>query len=184
MKNIYRKIRQIRLSKHLTLTDISKQTGLSTSFLSQMERGKCDITLTSLNKIAAILGIDLRMLFDDESYSTKYYHPASDHKRLDTGHSFLKYFKLSSDFEEKQIDVIRVVCQPHSMPHSLSEYETHSGEECFYILKGQATFIVDNVIYVVKEGETIHFPSTLSHFLGNDGDEEMVAVAAITKLAY
>ena len=50
------RIRQIRKSKQLTLQDIAEKTGFSAGFLSQVERGTTDPSLSALRKIS-----DLRM---------------------------------------------------------------------------------------------------------------------------
>lgn len=39
MEDIHKKIKALRLEKKLTLKELSEETGLSLSFLSQIERG-------------------------------------------------------------------------------------------------------------------------------------------------
>lgn len=179
MNEIYAKIRKIRQSKNITLKELSERTGLSLSFLSQVERGKCDITLMSLGRIANTLGIDLKQLFDGPDEAA-YYHRREDFKKLDTGHSFLIYEKMSSDFEGKKLDAIRVTCKPHRK----TEYEPHEGEELIYVLEGVASVTVNGECYQVRPGECIHYPSTLPHILANEEEEDLVAVIAITQLVY
>lgn len=180
MNQVYAKIREIRKSKNITLKELSESTGLSLSFLSQVERGMCDITLMSLGRIAKTLNIDLKELFD-EKQECKYHHTQKEHKKIDTGHSFLEYRKLSGDFTGKKIEAILVTCIPHS---TKTEYEPHEGEEFIYILEGEASVEVDGVPYKVKAGETIHYPSTMRHTLANEGDVELKAVIAVTQLLF
>ncbi len=179
MNDIYEKLRQIRKSKGLTLKDISDSTGLSSSFLSQVERGKCDITLASLCKIASTLDVALPSIFDDyEQPKAEYYHTVENQLKLDAGHSFLDYHKISGEFPGKTFDAIRLVCDPHFQ----TEYEGHDGEELLYVLKGRAAVTVANKKYYVSPGETIHYPSNLKHTLGNDDDEKMEAIIIFTQL--
>lgn len=180
MNEIYSKIRELRKEKNITLKELSESTGLSLSFLSQVERGICDITLMSLGKIANTLDIDLKELFDND-HKTKYYCSEKDHEKINTSHSFLEYIKLSGDFEGKKLDAILVTCMPKS---SKTEYEPHDGEEFMYVLEGEATIEVDEVVYKVKKGETIHYPSTLKHTLKNDGNTEMKAIVTVTQLLF
>ena len=67
-------------------------------------------------------------------------------------------------------------------PHSpKTEYEPHDGEEFIYVLEGEATIEVDQTVYKVKKGETIHYPSTLRHTLQNHGDTKMKIIATVTQ---
>ncbi|MDL2273730.1 cupin domain-containing protein [Oscillospiraceae bacterium OttesenSCG-928-G22] len=177
MQDVYGKIRQIRQSRQMTLRDISSLTGLSLSFLSQVERGKCDITLTSLTKIARSMGINMRELFDDLEVSEKYYRPKHAQRRIETGHSFLEYYKVSSDFETRAVDVIRVYCKPHSK----TEYAGHEGEECIYCLEGEITVTVVDEEYTLTPGDAIHFPSSLRHILENRSDKPFVMLIMYTQ---
>lgn len=180
MNEIYSKLRELRKEKNITLMELSKSTGLSLSFLSQAERGLCDITLMSLGKIANTLDIDLKELFDN-NYETKYYCSEKDHKKINTKHSFLKYTRLSGDFADKKLDTILVTCMPKSPK---TEYELHDGEEFVYVLEGEATIEVDEVVYKVKKGESIHYPSSLKHTLKNDGNTEMKAIITVTQILF
>ena len=65
MEKIGEKIRQQRQKHKLTLDELAKSTGLSKSFLSQIERNLSQPSITSLKKIALRLGISVVNLFKD-----------------------------------------------------------------------------------------------------------------------
>jgi len=48
-----------RMQLRLTLTELSKRTGLSVPFLSQVEKGVRGLSLTSLKSIAEGLGVSM-----------------------------------------------------------------------------------------------------------------------------
>jgi transcriptional regulator with XRE-family HTH domain len=50
--SIGEKMKSLRKERKLTLKSLAEQTGVSISFLSQVERGKSSVTLESLKKIA------------------------------------------------------------------------------------------------------------------------------------
>lgn len=58
-KEIGKKIKELRISKDLTLKDLSEQTELSIGYLSQLERGLTSPAISSLQSIAQVLGIHL-----------------------------------------------------------------------------------------------------------------------------
>ena len=58
-----KRIRAERQKRQLTLEKFSNKTGLSKSFLSQIERGNTEPSITSLKKIAAEFGYSVVNLF-------------------------------------------------------------------------------------------------------------------------
>lgn len=63
--NVGYKFKQIRENAGLTLKQVSAMSGLSVSFISQIERGVVDPSWSSLKKISAALNIKLKDLFDE-----------------------------------------------------------------------------------------------------------------------
>ena len=55
MEEIAKRFKKLRNQQNLTLKEISDKTGLSISFLSQVERGTSSLAITSLKKIADAL---------------------------------------------------------------------------------------------------------------------------------
>ncbi|MDB0440799.1 helix-turn-helix domain-containing protein [Clostridioides difficile] len=61
------KMRNIRKNKKKTLSDVSKLTDLSISYISQIERDAIEPSLSSLRKIAEVLDTPLYMFMDDNN---------------------------------------------------------------------------------------------------------------------
>ena len=64
MESIPISIKTLRLERKLTLKEMSERTDLSVSFLSQVERGESSPAITSLNKIANALEVDITYFFN------------------------------------------------------------------------------------------------------------------------
>lgn len=60
---IHTMLRGIRKGKRLTLLNVSEATGVSVSFLSDLERGKTRPSLDTLEKLAAFYGVAVGELF-------------------------------------------------------------------------------------------------------------------------
>ena len=58
-----KRIAYLRKQQHMSQLDLSLETGLSQSYLSELEKGKRNPTVQVLNKIAIALNIDLSNLF-------------------------------------------------------------------------------------------------------------------------
>lgn len=65
IKKLGEKIKQIRVTKQVSLRDLAKHTGLTRSFLSQVERGICAPSIASMEKIAYALNTELSYFFKE-----------------------------------------------------------------------------------------------------------------------
>lgn len=180
---VSRKIRLIRKKQNITLRELSEKTELSISFLSQFERDVSSITLVSLKKIADALHIPMKELFEEEQEDTgQFVHKCSDGTGLlGLDKKYTSYERLSGRFEGRKIESLLLRMEPLR-----SDFKpcTHEGEEFIYILKGRACFTVEEQEYVVGEGESIHYPSTLLHKIVNIENEELVFLCIVTPVIF
>src|SRR3954447_2414783 len=59
-----RRLRELRTARGLRLSDLARESGLSVSFLSQVEQGQSDIAVGRLMRIAHALGVQLTELVE------------------------------------------------------------------------------------------------------------------------
>jgi mannose-6-phosphate isomerase-like protein (cupin superfamily) len=57
---------------------------------------------------------------------------------------------------------------------------SHEGEELVFVLEGTLEVTVDELPYVVGEGESIYYPSTLAHSYRNPGESPVRCVWVCT----
>ena len=169
-QDVYTKIKEIRKQKGMTLKDLSEKTDFSVSYLSQMERGKSAITLVSMKKIADVLGVPMRELFLEPEANEEFVSSNRVHMVTTLQRNYDEFSVQSGKFEGRKLDCFKLKMSPKSED---TEESTHDGEELFFIVKGQATAIVDGKEFTVGEGETIHFPSSRPHKIVNRSDLEL-----------
>lgn len=183
METVSKKIRKIRKEKNITLKELSEKTKLSVSFLSQFEREISSITLISLKKIAEALDVTMKELFDDEvDERASFVHRDSEGPGLmGLEKKYASYERLSGRFDGRKMESLLLRMEPLR-----SDFVpcTHEGEEFIYILEGTAKFTVDGREYVVGEGESIHYPSTLLHSIMNIEDRELVFLCIVTPIIF
>jgi len=67
-----RKIKYVREKiRDISLTELHKRTGLSLSYLSDTENGKCNMSIRALEKVAKALGVDSAYLLDNDIMSLR-----------------------------------------------------------------------------------------------------------------
>ena len=162
MEETYKKIRVLRKQRDLTLKELSEKTGLSISFLSQVERGSTSLAITSLKKIADALEVPITDFFENEE-NKNFVVKLESQKPFRIEGSNAEYIRLGGNFYGRSLEPLIVTLEPLFEGDVFS----HPGEEFYYILEGAVIFNVDGKEYLVKAGESIHFPSSLPHSWSN-----------------
>lgn len=175
MKEIGYKIKEFRTQQHQTLKQLSFDTGLSTSFLSQVERGESSIAITSLVKIAKALNVDITSFFLPTNQTELHIVP-SEIEPFTINHSNQEFKRVSSTFENRKLETFMITIQPNDR----SEISIHEGEELYYMIKGTLTFYVNGQKYIVNEGELIHYPSTHRHYYINETNTPATVLSVVT----
>lgn len=163
INEIAEKIRNLRKEKNLTLKDLGEKTGLSISFLSQVENNSSSLAITSLKKIADALNVPITYFFKSPELH-KYLVKKQEREVFELEGSSSKFIRLSGNFSERNMESILVVI-PAEKQHG--HKFSHPGEEFIYVLEGAIIANLDGEEYFVNEGDSIHFPSTIPHILSN-----------------
>ncbi len=175
MESIYEKIRTLRLEMNMTLKELSDKSGFSISFLSQVERGNSSLAITSLQKIAESLNVPITYFFESKKNNT-YHTYAQERQPFQIEGSPMTYTRLAGHFPDRALEPLLNILPPgQTRPVAYN----HAGEEFYYVLQGTVTITVDGKEYILKKGDTIHFPSTLVHTWYNPSDEEEAHVLSV-----
>src|ERR1700750_164193 len=81
-KHIGERIKRLRLKKSMGLVELGRHTGLSASFLSQLETGRVVPTLRNLARIAMVFNKDLSYFFETEPHTIFRVHKKTERVRL------------------------------------------------------------------------------------------------------
>jgi transcriptional regulator with XRE-family HTH domain len=177
------KLKEVRRGKQITLQEVARETGLSKSFISQVEAGGANPSIGSLKKIADALAVPLAELFESEANGTDpgaRAHPDGDRDRpndvrvvrsnrrkmLVWPGEDSKHYLVSPDVQRK-LEVTFNELQPGYD----SEVISHHGEECGFVIEGMLEMTVGGETFVLNAGDSIYFPSHLPHrerVLGDD----------------
>ncbi|MEG3006284.1 MAG: cupin domain-containing protein [Oscillospiraceae bacterium] len=158
------KIKALRISKKYTLKQLSVESGLSTGFLSQLERGVSSIAIDSLAKIAEILNVSLGSFFDETASMEKDCVSHSYDLPCTQVSSQVIQFILSNDIESFDIlpRVFQLMPLANNDDDELEMY-CHSGEEFIYVLEGVITVAVGEREYIMYPGDSIQIHSSNPH---------------------
>jgi len=157
-------IKSIRKKNKMTLKQISEKTGLSISFLSQVERSKSLVTLASLKKISEALGVSPSCFFE-----ANFFDPSSSIIRNQDQEASkdLKFClkNLTGNIQNPIFEPILATLYPGE--ENRKPY-IHNGQEFIYILEGMLTVILNNKKFELHPGDSMHINSSEPHTWFNE----------------
>lgn len=181
-RDIGEKIRVFRKKQNLTVGELATQCGLSTSLISQIERGISTPSLDSLWKITKILGISFVTLFEENSDDRVTVIPREEQKLLSLPKSNVSYRILSPSNRRNQLECLLITLKPGTS--TKEGLFTHTGEECGVIIQGEMTVVVGDKSYILREGDSMYLDSTLPHRYFNHGEEVCKSYWAMTPASF
>lgn len=176
MSEISEKIRNLRRKNDLTLKELSEKTGLSVSFLSQVENGTSSLAITSLKKIADALGVSINTFFED-CQNNNFHIKSEEQHVIKMEGSNSEFVILSGKFSDRAMETMIVSIPPEKVHgHKFN----HPGEEFVYVLEGAVIVELDGTDYFVKAGDSIHYPSTIPHMWKNPLEQTTRLLSIVT----
>lgn len=161
-----RRLRALRAERGWSLAEVATKSGLSISFLSEVERGQSRISVASLFKLADAYGTTVPALSPNyHAPQRSLLHPP-DRPRYVAGRGLVVIEDLIAG--PGALEAQRIEVRPGG---GSEEGYAHPGEEFIYVLTGQLTFwIEESEHYALEAGDSLHFRSTRIHRWRNDGD--------------
>jgi transcriptional regulator with XRE-family HTH domain len=177
---ISKKIRDLRKEHNFTLKDLSERTGLSVSFISQIENGSSSLAITSLKKIADALNVNISYFFKAPE-TRNFLVKAAEEKTFKIEGSNSEFIRISGDFPSRTMESMLVIIPPEQTHGSRFN---HPGEEFVYVLEGGLIVTLDNTEYFVGAGYSIQYPSTILHSWKNPLKQNTKLICVITPLIF
>lgn len=176
-------IRDLRRAKGLNLSDLSRLTGKSIGYLSQVERNKSEPTLRGLQDLSNALGVQIGYFFhetepvpaDEQGLIVR----KNRRKRLNYGNGVID--QLLSPNLSGQLELLLAEFDPgYSSGNSI----THKGEEAGLVLAGALDIWIGDKRFSLQEGDSFTFNSSTPHRFENNHSDKTVVVWAITPPTY
>lgn len=170
------KIRTKRLEHGMSIHVLAEQTGLTTGFISQIERNLVDPSITSLRKIATSLNTPVFHFLLDEGE----YEPVvrkAERKCFTFEHGQIVYELLSPNIK-RSLEMMIVRIKPGKTFYK--ESLTHLGEEHLLIIEGCMRIQVGDKSYELNKGDSVYYFPSLAHKIFNPNDTTLVFLSAAT----
>ena len=164
-KRIGERIKKLRLKKSMGLVELGKHTGLSASFLSQLETGRVVPTLRNLSRIAMVFSKDLSYFFDTEPSAIFRIHRRNERVRLpQTGVTSPTYFfeSLAYMVPDRHMDPYFAEFMPLAKDMEPKAH-MHPGFEFLYMLEGELEIHHGDQLSTLEAGDAVYFDASTPH---------------------
>jgi transcriptional regulator with XRE-family HTH domain len=163
------RLRELRTARGLRLADLARETGLSASFLSQVEQGQSDIAVGRLMRIAHALHVRMTELVELPAAPARPLVRAAERATLPTPTKGLKIELLADSLSEGRVYAISYLAEGSSIE---ARGDRPPGQEYFiYLLDGLVVIEFSSGDPVtLEEGDSISFGSDDFRRLTNPGD--------------
>ena len=178
MLTIANKLKALREKSKLSLRDLGEKTGLSASFLSQLELAQVSPSLASLENIADALNVRITYFFDDQSRPDSIVMRKDERKRLHGQGSKIIIQPLAHQLSKKKIEPFMLTLEVggESGEHP---YSSHHEEEFGIVLQGKIRFNLEDKEYILAEGDSVYFNPAKPHKWENMGKKEAIIILVI-----
>ena len=177
MQNLGAGIQVLRKRCHLTLKVLAEKIGVTSSFLSQVEKGKASPSLATLKRIADALDTTVSFLVaePDKAKQSPVLRQSARSVVEDPSNNLVTQV-LTSPQSWKMMEPMLFTFTRSSLPTSV-RYR-HVGDEFALVLKGRLKVVLNEENHILGEGDSIYFSSGIPHVFMNatEGETEVLSI--------
>ena len=175
------RLRAIRLLRRRTLKDVAEAAGVSESFVSQLERGRTNASVASLQRIAGALGIEVSDLFATNGIPRPRVLRREARELVLWGHLGRK-----SLLTPKPLHALEVIAAEFDPGGSTGDepYTHGDSEELLLVTEGRVHVQLDTEIYELHAGDSVQYRSSTPHRVSNPGGDAAEVLFVISPPSY
>lgn len=175
--NLGKRIRELRKKRGMTLSEVSKKSGIALATLSRIETGNMTGTFKSHIRIAETFSMTLSEFYSEmEELITV-------QKRADYADLFIPNKKVSSAILTKDISgkkMLPTLIQLKPGSRTYTEQLKQGVEKFVYILNGKVEITIGNAANTLEKGATLYFDASQAHHMRNIGDTQAEYLCVMT----
>lgn len=169
------RLRALGLERRWTLDHVASECGLSKGYLSRLESGDRQASISAVLTLSRLFGVSLASMFEEVDAEPVAIVRGGGAAEYDA--DGLRCWALSAREHPMQLQPMRVVVSPNREGNAR---RYHDGEEWVYVLSGELALLVGGQSHDLDPGDSAHFDARLPHrLIARSGREaEVLLVAA------
>ncbi|NCF66506.1 MAG: helix-turn-helix transcriptional regulator [Anaerolineaceae bacterium] len=169
------RIRIRRKELNLSLRELGQKTGVSASFLSQVENDQVSPSLNSLQSIATALQVPMFYFLSDAQGGAVV--RAGERSKLYFSDSKIGYDLLTPDFTRQMMAVL-IRLEPYA--RRIAMPLARPTEQWMHVVQGCLQIKIGDDMHVLDPGDTIYYNGDLLNEFCSASDDELVIICCIT----
>jgi transcriptional regulator with XRE-family HTH domain len=177
LENIGKKVKALRRENRMTLQQLGEISGLTASYLSQVERDQTSPSIASLKKIAGAFNVRIVDFFVGGSEEEPVVMTPEDRLQVSLKGWRAQIQQLVKTVSGKRMQPFYTVIEPGG--GSRDPY-SHVGEEFGIVLEGSLMLTVGEKVSRVPAGHSFYYSSLIPHAWTNKGKTRTVVVWVVS----
>src|SRR3954451_15108704 len=174
------RLRAIRQLRRKTLKSVATAAGLSERFLSQLERGRTNATIATLQRLSTALGIEVSDLFTSTAERPRVLRREA-REVVAWGGLGRKALLTPKPFHSLEVVVARF--EPGGSTGD-EPYTHGDSEELLIVVEGRGQVQLGADVYDAAAGDSVHYESSTPHRVANAGHEPAEVLFVISPPSY
>ncbi len=158
------RVRTLREARSLSIRALAGLSGISVNALSLIENSKSSPTVSTLQELAAALGVPMTSFFETEASKSSVVHVKSGTQpRFPFANGSIEELGAGFVTSNFQCFMVRLA----STSPAGTQPIIHSGYEFVLCLKGRIEYRIEKETYILRSGDSLLFESHLPHHWRN-----------------
>ena len=168
------KIKQLRVLNGLTQEELADRTELSKGFISQLERDLASPSISTLEDILTVLGIEISQFFSDNGDEQVVFTEDEFFEKTDDQLKN-KIEWVIPNAQKNHMEPIRLTLEPGGK--TLVD-NPHEGEEFGYVIEGEITLAIGSNRHSAVAGEAFYYKADREHYISSEKGAVIVWVSS------
>ena len=180
LREIGRRLSALREIMEYSGADMAAKMNVPVSEYEAYENGEIDFSFSFLYNAANVLGVDVLDILNGESPKLSTCCLVRKGEGLEIfRRKAYGYKHLAHTFRNKKAEPFLVSAD--SGGTKAPDLHSHEGQEFDYMISGSMNFYLGDMVYVLNEGDSIYFDSSVPHAMKSLGDEPAQFIAVVIK---
>ncbi|NLW89219.1 MAG: helix-turn-helix transcriptional regulator [Clostridiaceae bacterium] len=180
LREMGERIRALREILEIEPEEMARRCDMTPEEYGEYEKGCKDFSFSFLSNVAGVFGVDVLdiMSGDSPKLSTACVVRKGEGFQVNRRAAY-DYKHLAFTFRNKLAEPFMVTVEPNDEKKPV--LHAHEGQEFNYVVKGQMTFYIGEITYILDEGDSIYFESGIPHAMKANNDRACQFLAIVMK---
>lgn len=173
-----KKIAYLRKQHKLSQRELAERAAITSSAISAIENNKVSPSISSLQKIVNVFSMSLSEFFTSDLPDQEPQVVIKPDQLVEIGIGDVSMKLVRDGSRELKLGFLQEEYQPGA--HTGEVKIAHDGEEAGIVIEGEIELVVGDRHYIIKQGESYLFDTSIPHRFTNNSDQVCKIISAHT----